>query len=311
MIDVENPGDLFAAPPPAPVPATGATTLGQRLRSARELRGLSLSTCAKRLRLPTSMLQRLEADDHGAPDHFVFLLGALRGYARFLELPVDACERDLRASQPVALPELVSIAHTPTTRWLLQRYGAAATYIVLTAFIAVPLVFVGLRGGLHRQAPRVVALDQVPIAAAPPQHPQALPAAKAPAATPAPDATPLRASLAPFAAIGLTDAADSVDDTAANPAPATPGQHTLTLAASADCWFEITGANGETIASGMLHAGDTRTWQAPGALHVTLGNADGVRVSADGASVDLTPFRHANVARFDPFAPAQGDPGSN
>ncbi|HET7562690.1 MAG TPA: RodZ domain-containing protein [Rhodanobacteraceae bacterium] len=317
MTESNDSRDLFAATPqqdetvtvvqPSDAPAP---SLGQRLRTAREGRELSIAECARQLHLPAQVLQRLEADDPGSPEHFVFLRGALQGYVRFLGLPVGICDPALRSVAPAAGPQLVSVAHTSTPRWLMQRYGTAATYIVLTAFIAVPLVLLGLRGGLDRPAARVVSLDQAStLAESHAQHqPATAPATKA-AATESPDSAPFRASLTPFAAIGLRDidAASTAAATAATTPPAISGQHTLTVTASDDCWFQITGADGQKVDSGMLRAGDVRTWHSAGVLHVTFGNADGVAVTEDGRPVDLAPFRHANVARLDPFGPATGD----
>lgn len=324
MTDRDDSPDLFAAAPRQPQqvePVTAvvhadapAASLGQRLRAAREGRGLSIAECGRQLHLPAKVLQSLEADDFGSPEHFVFLRGALQGYARFLGLPVGICDGALRSAAPAAHPQLVSVAHTSTPRWLMQRYGTAATYIVLTAFIAVPLVLLGLRGGLDRPAARMVSLDQASALAAPhARAPAVVPATKTAVAAESPDSTPLRASLTPFAAMGLrdTDAAGTVATSAAATPPATSGQHTLTATASGDCWFQITGADGQVIDSGMLHAGDVRTWHSAGVLHVTFGNADGVAVSADGKPVDLAPFRHANVARLDPFGPTTGDAAEN
>lgn len=277
-----------------------AGSMGASLRAAREARGLSIADCGHELHLPIKVLERLEADDLGSPEHFVFLRGALKSYARFLGLPPGSCDAALRAVAPAEQPALVSVARTSQTRWLLQRYGTAATYIVLTATIAVPLVLLGLRGGLHRPAARIVSLDQ-PAVSAP-----ASPASSAPAtptvAVDAPDNTPYRASMTPFSAMGLNDDSVPVAASTAPPAPAAAqGQHSFTLAASADCWFEITAADGTKVDSGMLHAGDTRTWHADGELHVTLGNAGGVSVTRDGQPMALDAFTRTNVAHFDVF----------
>lgn len=312
MIDLDDSRDLFSGPPEDA--ATGAVrsgdaaagSLGQRLRRAREARGLEIAICADQLHLPARVLQRLEADDFGSPEHFVFLRGALHGYAKFLGLPTAACDSALRAAAPSVPPQLVSVAHTSTARWLLQRYGTAATYVILTAFIAVPLVLLGLRGGLERPATRMVSLDQASTFAAPHVPPKV--AVASGAATTSPDSTPLRASLAPFAAIGISgiESQTPAPIAAVNVADVPAGQHTLSVTASADCWFEITGADGQKVDSGMLHAGDVRTWHSADPLHVTFGNADGVSVSADGKPIDLAPFRHANVARLDAFGSADG-----
>lgn len=308
MIEHQDSEDLFSAAHPGihaaaaaqPDMAQPATSIGANLRAAREARGLSIADCGHELHLPIKVLERLEADDLGSPEHFVFLRGALQGYARFLGLPPGSCDVALRTVAPAEQPALVSVARTSQTRWLLQRYGTAATYIVLTATIAVPLVLLGLRGGLHRPTARIVSLDQ-PAVSAP-----ASPASSA-TATPqlpvvAPDNTPYRASMTPFSAMGLNDDSVPAAASTAPPVPATAdGQHSLELAASADCWFEITAADGTKVDSGMLHAGDTRTWHADGELRVTLGNASGVSVTRDGQSMALDAFTRTNVAHFDVF----------
>lgn len=317
MIDREEDNrDLFDArdtqgTPPPEEHRPAADSLGARLRAAREAKGLTVPECAGALHLPIKVLERLESDDFGEPEHFVFLRGALQGYARHLGLPAGTCDQALRTVAPVEQPPLVSVARTSPARWLLQRYGTAATYIVLTATIAVPLVLLGLRGGLERPSARIVSLDQAPAStpyAARTTAPKNATAAGGPSEA-SPDATPLRASMTPFAAIGLSDNSEAAIPPPVTPAPmplAATGQHALTLSASADCWFEITDANGNKVDSGMLHAGDSRTWHAAGPLHVTLGNAGGVSVTRDGQPLALDAYRHANVARFDVFAPSAG-----
>ena len=316
MIDREDSPDLFTDSTVSDLNARsdkGAlaedASTGERLRAAREAKGLSIGQCASELHLPVKVLERLEHNEFGPAEHFVFLRGALSGYARLLGLPPGSCDQTLRAVAPVEQPALVSVTRTSAARWLLQRYGTAATYIVLTATIAVPLVLLGLRGGLERPPTRIVSLDQAPAASFQPAQTTATPKSPAPSAA-SPDETPFRASMTPFAAIGLSDITGS--DTARTPvAPApvppavTAGRHALTIAANADCWFEITDANGDKVDSGLLHAGDSRTWHSAGMLHVILGNADGVRVTGDGRPLALAPYRRANVARFDVF----GKPG--
>lgn len=309
MIEHQDSEDLFSAarpdahetvvsqPDEVSVPAG---SIGTSLRAAREARGLSVADCGHELHLPIKVLERLEADDLGSPEHFVFLRGALKSYARFLDLPSGSCDAALRSAAPAEQPALVSVARTSQTRWLLQRYGTAATYIVLTATIAVPLVLLGLRGGLHRPAARIVSLDQ-PAVSAPASSGSSVPVTPH-VAVAAPDNMPYRASMTPFSAMGLNDdSLPAVTATAPVAPAAAQGQHSLTLAATADCWFEITAADGTKVDSGMLHAGDARTWHADGELRVTLGNASGVSVTRDGQPMALDAFTRTNVAHFDVF----------
>lgn len=315
MIDRQDTEGLFSeAAPKRPASAAepvvehrlepSGNSIGSRLRTAREVRGLSVADCGRQLHLPIKVLERLEAEDFGPAEDFVFLRGALKGYAKFLGLPPCSCDDVLRAVAPPEQPALISVARTSQTRWLLQRYGTAATYIILTATIAVPLVLLGLRGGLHRPIARIVSLDQPAASAVAPTT--SVPAPHVATVTPTVDDTPFRASMTPFSAIGLNDdGAASAPAPAANMTPATTsapaGQHTLTLDASADCWFEITDADGNKVDSGMLHAGDSRSWHSMGALHVTLGNSGGVSVTRDGQPFPLDSVGHANVAHFDVF----------
>lgn len=312
MIDRDDSPDLFTDSTVSNAHAhsdrgmpPGDESTGERLRAAREAKGLSIAQCASELHLPVKVLERLERNEFGQAEHFVFLRGALSGYAKLLGLPPGSCDQTLRAIAPAEQPALVSVTRTSPARWLLQRYGTAATYIVLTATIAVPLVLLGLRGGLERPPTRIVSLDQAPAASSQPAQTKAT--AKSPAHSAAsPDETPFRASMTPFAAIGLSDITGSeTAKTPVAPAPVPPavtaGRHALTIAANTDCWFEITDAVGDKVDSGLLHAGDSRTWHSSGVLHVILGNADGVSVTGDGRPFALAPYRRENVARFDVF----------
>jgi len=63
-----------------------APGIGERLRAAREARGLSLEAVAAELRIRTVILAAMEREDHAALPERVYLLGLLRTYARFLGL---------------------------------------------------------------------------------------------------------------------------------------------------------------------------------------------------------------------------------
>lgn len=287
-------------------PAAGAAhELGSRLQAAREARGMDVQACGQKLRLPVRVLQRLEAGDFGKADDHVFTRGALQSYAKLLNVPEFAVDAALRAAAPSQQPALVPTGSALRGNWM-QRYGAAATYIVLTAFVAVPLVWLGFRGGLDNHLTRIAPLDQTPAVAA---HGRITHAIKTPAPAPKPEQQqPLMASMTPFSAMNLEAAASPQNAAAAPsqqaaPAPAHSADHVLSLTASGDSWFEVTGADGKTLESGMLHAGDTRSYHSATPLGVTIGNADAVDVQSDGKPLSLDAYRRANVARFKVFAP--------
>ena len=288
--------DAIDASSPA---ADAAHDLGSRLKAAREARGSALQACGQKLRLPVRVLERLEAGDFGKADDHVFTRGALQSYAKLLNVPVFAVDAALRAVAPTQQPALVPTGNALRGNWM-QRYGSAATYIVLTAFVAVPLVWLGLRGGLDNQLTRIAPLDNAPAVAAPAHVTQA-------SRTPAKpeQEQPLLASMAPFPAMHLESSAPaqpaSPPKPAAVPAAASTG-HLLRLSARGDSWIEVTDAQGRTLESGMLHAGETRSYRGIAPLSITLGNADAVDVQTDGKPLSLDAYRHANVARFKVFA---------
>ncbi|MEO6967524.1 MAG: RodZ domain-containing protein [Rhodanobacteraceae bacterium] len=289
----------------APVGGIGADSLGKRLAAARETRGMSIHECGQALRLPARVLQRLEAGDLGDTGQQVFARGALRTYARLLGLPVGVVEAALKVeAMPPQETVLVPTGNVPRGRWRLQRYGAAATYIVLTATVAVPLVWLGLRGGLDRHITQIAPLDNAPVAAT--AHNADVAAAKTASAAQN-NEPPLLASMTPFSAMNL----DTGNPAAPAPVPAPVAasvapDHLIELRASAESWIEVVDTNGRKIDSGIMRAGEQRSYHSTVPLDITLGNADAVQVSRDGTPMSLKPWQHANVARFRVFGSASG-----
>ncbi|MBS0432094.1 MAG: DUF4115 domain-containing protein [Proteobacteria bacterium] len=312
--------DLFASVPPPRAPAEirleeppvsagspHGTGLGACLRAAREARGMDLATCGQLSHLSTRVLQQLESGDYGDGNDYVFVRGALNSYARLLGVPAHEVESALQAIAPAAQPQLVPTGNALRAPWV-RRYGAAATYIILTAMVAVPLVWLGLRGGLDNQLTRIAPLDSAPATGAPAQVAKSGRARDNAVARQEP---PLQASMTPFSAMQMdADATAGAPPAAASTAPAptvAAGGHVLTLRVNADSWVEVNDADGKTVASGILRTGDQRDYHSAGPLNVTIGNADGVQVQSDGKPLSLAPYRRANVARFQVFGNNAGN----
>ena len=88
---------------------------------------------------------------------------------------------------------------------------------------------------------------------------------------------PMRASLAPI------------------PARAEPA---LSLEFAGDSWVDIIGSDGLVLESGLLTAGEHRSYAVGEVARMKLGNATVVRVEHEGQVQDLAPYLRANVARF-------------
>lgn len=292
-------------------------TFGQRLRVAREKKGLSRAEIAQRLKLPLRLVERIESDDYAGMDEGVYLRGYLSSYARIVEIPTIAAESV--AAQHTRAAPLVATGKVSRSRYLFDRYSVSATYLILTALIVVPAVWLATHGGLEQNLARTTPLDSPGTSiAVPPSETttaetssaaaggdtavSATDAASTVATTEPPkpqEQMPVVASMAPFGPSTATASAPPVESQPAKPAAA--GAHSLTLKLSAASWVEILSAEGEKIEYGLLPAGAEKTYSSNGPLSVRLGNADGAEVVVDGKPIDLSPYRHSNVARLSVF----------
>jgi cytoskeleton protein RodZ len=300
---------------------TVQNSFGQRLRAAREGMNLSRNEVAQRLKLPLRLIARLEDDDYAGIDQGVYLRGYLSSYARIVGIPTVAA--DTVASANVRTAPLVATGQTSRSRYLFDRYSVSATYLILTALIVVPAVWLATHGGLEQNLARTTSLDSPTSIQVPPiTQPQAGDADSGDAAATAPatettelppadtsatavaseppkqEQMPVVASMAPFTTQSATPVTAAQESPTAH---ATAGAHSLSLKLTAASWVEILATDGSKLEYGILPAGAERTYSNNGPLSVRLGNAEGAEVSVDGKVVDLTPFRHANVARLRVF----------
>ena len=246
---------------------------GSVLRVARERAGLTLQEVGGQLKMPVRVLQALEDENWemlGAP---VFVRGQLRSYARLLKVDLDPYMATVQL-QPVRPADLVSRSHTPRYQRIIESVARRAVYVVITAAIAVP-VWVATQSHLGEGSSQATAsLDVVPDPATAASG-QAKPAVRA-SGTAAP-AAPYVASLTPM--------------------PRSNG-NALTLRMTGDSWVQINGPDGASLEKGLLKAGQERSFRNGEVGRVVLGNAAAVEVQHAGSTVDMTPYKRANVARF-------------
>jgi len=292
-------------------------SLGGRLRAAREARGLDVESCAHALRLPTRVLKQIEGNEYGGIDYQVYLGSYLTKYARYLGVDEGEVKVELERIKPPQ-PALVATGGISHSRYLLENYARAATYVVLTAAIVVPTIWLGVRGTLDRDVSHLAPLDATPVAqvdapvssvsvgagvvaaATKPQD-----GANAAAATPAasqpatpPQDQPLMASMAPFPNLGGDVHAVAQPVTPAAPDSVGNGAHSLVLSLQSSSWVEVTTKDGSRLEYGLLPAGSSKTYHSDQPLEVRIGNANGAQVMLDGQPMALDSFRRSNVAHF-------------
>lgn len=241
---------------------------GQRLRAAREAAGLSVHDVAAKLKMPSRIVEALEAEDWariGAP---VFVRGQLRSYSRLLGLPVEPVQA-ASAVAPIEPTRLVPRTRTPPMQRIADQVGGRLVYVVITALIILP-VWVATQSHMAGVQEVAAPLD-VPAGRVADVH-------KPPAATPEPSA--VVASMA-----SLPPRQPAV-------APA------LTLSFHGDSWLQVVGPDGHGVEEALLRSGDSRSYPAGDVGRIVLGNAAAVEVRSHGQVLDLAPYMRANVARF-------------
>ena len=278
-------------------------SLGQRLRAAREARGMRCDEAAQAMRLPLLTVQALEADRYERIGEGIYLRSYLSKYLRLLDLPQVLAERVL--TQHAEPPPLVTSGTISRPRYLFERYSSSALYLILTAVIIVPAVWLAMRAGLEPNLVQITPLDGPDAAVSSPSNMTNAGGAAAQQSTSGDtqaggtahtvDEPPLVASLAPFPTMKRDNAEAEATE---HPAAPVPGEHALRLTLAEPSWVEIVAADGEKLEYGLLGAGTTRTYHSAKAIDVRVGNANGASVEVDGKAQDLSAFRHANVAHF-------------
>ncbi|MEO5559977.1 MAG: RodZ domain-containing protein [Dokdonella sp.] len=295
--------------------------LGQRLSAARETRSWSRADVANRLKLPLKLIERLECDDYEGLSDGVFLRGYLRSYARLVGVSVEQATSVAAAHTQTA--PLIATGTISRSRYLFDRYSVSATYLVLTAIIVVPAVWLATHGGLEQNLARTTPLDaptnivSIPMREAIPNSAAtssvgntatasaiattsvATPASSVPA-----DPPPVIASMTPFAAAQMPAAAAAPPELAPAANAVGSGAHVLSLKLSQQSWVEITTADGRKLEYSMLAAGSEHSYRSDSQLSVRLGNSQGAQLRTDGAAIDLTPFQRGNVAHVRVFGEA-------
>jgi transcriptional regulator with XRE-family HTH domain len=200
--------------------------LGERIRAAREARGMSLSQVADQIRIRAVYLAAIEDEKWSAIGVPVYVRGFLRTYARFLGLDpeeaVAAFNRTLPAVPPPPQEALPRRAMASGWASSLLLWIAGSVAVLLIAFV----VFTELT--MPRGTP-------IPTAAAS--------AAPAPATAAAPP--PVLATASPPAGVD--------------------GPKSLALVLSASSWLRVT-VDGNVSMEGTFPAGTSKTFHGRSAL---------------------------------------------
>ena len=283
---------------------------GAQLKAARERAGWSAQRLAAELCLPTDRLAALERDEHASFGGVVFVRGYLRRAASLLGVPpqelISAFEACCNAERPAEVLPTVTPGHAPR-RGSHGWTAPAAGLLAVVAAVAGTWWFMGPGAGstpwpglesrptaaglefTAAEEPRIVLAEVPPVIV-----------------THGDDAGSEDGILTEAeseSAREVTDADVRMVDypviETPEPAAPLPGTAELRFEFSEDCWLEVTDADERKLAYRLYRAGDVARLRGKAPLAVFLGNAEGVRLTVDGAPIAVRPAsRRDGTARL-------------
>lgn len=274
---------------------------GQRLKKARELRGLTPEQVAGELHLSPRFVMAIEADDYKQLPEPAFVRGYMRLYAQLVKLSADdiagkfdqCYAADAETPEPDARPrnpiQILGDIARPRLRIgrLLSLASVGLTVMLLLGF----LFWNGfgshrMEGSREPAAPVPAMAVNAPLPVTTPVAvTAAVPAAAASAGmTILPSPTEPAVLPAPVAAVPAPPALPAAPDT-------------LLITLVAESWVSVRDAR-QLLVSGLKRGGQTLTLKGEAPFTVSVGNAPAVTLSMNGKPVDLQPYTRGAVASF-------------
>lgn len=308
--------------PPAPEAPSPAQTPGQRLRAAREAKGMHLGVLSVALKVPIRQLEALERDDYAAFKGVTFLRALAQSVCRHLGVDPVPVLSDLPASaSPLAAPDATRQRSVPGAA-VVRSSGQTGAGLPRPVLVLAALMLVGTLALIWwPEPPRISENTSEPVQAAVPMGQAsdmtdaiALPVASqasavssspAEAASAAPVASVPYAPAAKSAAVAaLASAALAAPSASAQTpvssasAPAGGAQSALLLRVREDAWIEVRDGKGQMLIKRLVKAGETLKQEAQAPLFVYLGRADSTELLWQGKALDLRPHTQNNEARI-------------
>jgi cytoskeleton protein RodZ len=255
--------------------ATELASVGERLRAAREEKGLSLEDLASETRIPLRHLESLESSDWERLPAPTYTIGFAKSYASAVGLDRSDIGDQLRAEMGGQRSDISSIEHFEPA----DPARTMPKWLVLSAIAAIVLVVL-IFSWMHNRS-----LTEEPVqapVAAQTQAPGPQQAAPAQATPP--------------------------------PAQAAAAQGPVVLSAAAPAWIRVTD-QGKTLFEGMLQPGQTYQVPqsatapllragAPEALRINVGNAVAPPVGPAGKVASDVSLLPADLMRGPPASSA-------
>lgn len=303
---------------------------GQTLREAREARSMSVAEVAQELKISRQAVERLEQGQYDSLPGDTFARGYIRSYARLMgmdparlalafdrERGIEVRERSVSSIARVEPPSrsgrtlmwwssaLIIVALVLSALWWYETnqptFGPLPGLEELDSEALLDDVEVDaitLPESIAEQTDGVPA-DLMPAEPAPAEVESESGAAptNADETTQAQEAATQSAEDAPDADAAAADAAAAAAAPTESAAPASSAG--LVLSVAADCWVQVSAADGRVLHSALMRAGQTLELPSPGALDLVIGDRSAVTaIRFQGNSVTLPPQGRSGVVRM-------------
>lgn len=265
-------------------------SIGAALRRARDQRGLTLDDVAARTKINRKHLESIESGERSAIPGGFFYKSFARQYAAALATAdsdlVEEIEGLLAAEQPPAPPvlrdeEAIKVMSAMPMQERASWNPSAASYAI---FLVLALIGCsGLYAWWHRAQQAHASTD------AKPRSPVVF------EKTLKPDAQKAEAQPAE-----VQKETPRLDSEPAAVAPNPGDKISLEVSANEDAWFNLN-ADGKTLFSGVLQAGQTKTFAAKENARMKIGNAGGLDIKFNGTPTGpLGPKAQVRTVVFKP-----------
>ncbi|MDG9758362.1 helix-turn-helix domain-containing protein [Pseudomonas sediminis] len=309
------------------------TNPGETLRQAREIKGWSVAEVAAQLNLTPQRLAQIEAGAFDKLPGTTFARGYIRAYAKLLEMDqnrlvmefdqftgTDATGSSVHAlgriEEPVRYSQ--SILRLVSFLLLLALIGGGFVWWQDQGRPGASLADLGLEhvevegaDGTTQVHSLAEPEDQAVVDAQgneqgsplllpiePGEAPEESSVAEQPAAS---DAAPESVPETPATAVANEPAVANITAPATEPAApvAVPaGQAALNVQFTADCWTQVTDADGKVLLSALKRSGESIELTGKAPMELRLGFARGAQVTYNGQSVDVAPHMTGETARL-------------
>jgi cytoskeleton protein RodZ len=257
-------------------------SFGERLRREREMRGITLNEIVESTKISRRHLESLEKEDFESLPGGIFNKGFVRAYARYLGIDEEQAVADYSAAsneQEQPEDQFPLEIHPDPDPKLNPKRSTLPLLLALLALLAVLAVFWARNRGRSLES-----TDNSGAAPAGTASPGATPAVTRP--SPPPETPAPSPAIAPAAQSSPSFASRNPADAMASANKATGAERTFSVVVTAkeDAWVSLR-ADGKTVLSRNLRAGEQQSVRAGSSVVLITGNAGGVDVSFNGKAL--------------------------